>query len=82
MNTDGHRFGLLEVSLCRCRKPRAHMAAGYDDSITSDGRRYAVKVAINGDYFNGATRVPPPPAPTGRKSPASKQSRNPALPEA
>jgi len=34
------------------------MAARYDDTITSDGNRYAVKVAINGDYFNGATGVP------------------------
>ena len=34
------------------------MAARYNDSITFDGHRYAVKVAINGDYFNGNTGVP------------------------
>lgn len=31
-----------------------NMAARYDDSITFDGHRYAVKVAINGDYYTGA----------------------------
>ncbi len=34
------------------------MAARYDDSITFDGHRYQVKVAINGDYFNPNTGVP------------------------
>jgi hypothetical protein len=34
------------------------MAARYNDSITFDGRRYEVKVAINGDYFNQNTGVP------------------------
>ena len=31
------------------------MAKRYDDTVTSNGRRYEVKVAINGDYFNGGT---------------------------
>ena len=35
-----------------------NMAARYDDSITFDGHRYAVKVAINGDYYTGSTGVP------------------------
>ncbi len=34
------------------------MAKRYNDSITFDGHRYAVKVAINGDYFNPNTGVP------------------------
>ena len=34
------------------------MAARHNDTITPDGSRYAVKVAINGDYFNGNTGVP------------------------
>jgi hypothetical protein len=34
------------------------MAARYNDSITFDGHRYDIKVAINGDYFNGNTGVP------------------------
>jgi len=34
------------------------MAARYNDSITFDGHRYAVKVAINGDYFHSSTGVP------------------------
>ena len=34
------------------------MAERYNDSITFDGHRYDVKVAINGDYFNGNTGVP------------------------
>lgn len=33
------------------------MAARYDGSITSDGRRYEVKVAINGDYYDMKTGV-------------------------
>jgi len=33
------------------------MAARYDDSVTFDGRRYDVKVAINGDYFHMRTGV-------------------------
>ncbi|HOX57156.1 MAG TPA: phosphodiester glycosidase family protein [Candidatus Paceibacterota bacterium] len=35
-----------------------NMAARYDDSVTFDGHRYAVKVAINGDYYNPRTGVP------------------------
>ena len=31
------------------------MAKRYDDTVTFDGRRYEVKVAINGDYFNAGT---------------------------
>ena len=34
------------------------MAERYNDSITFDGHRYDIKVAINGDYFNGNTGVP------------------------
>ncbi len=34
------------------------MAGRYDNSITFDGHRYEVKVAINGDYFNPNTGVP------------------------
>jgi hypothetical protein len=34
------------------------MAVRYNNSITFDGYRYDVKVAINGDYFNGNTGVP------------------------
>ncbi len=34
------------------------MAARYNDSITFDGSRYEVKVAINGDYYNATTGVP------------------------
>ena len=34
------------------------MAARYNDSITFDGHRYAVRVAINGDYHNVTTGVP------------------------
>lgn len=33
------------------------MAARYDDIVTFDGRRYDVKVAINGDYFDMTTGV-------------------------
>jgi hypothetical protein len=33
------------------------MAARYQDSVTFDGRRYDVKVAINGDYFDMKTGV-------------------------
>lgn len=32
------------------------MAERYDDSITFDGHRYDVKVAINGDYYDGSDR--------------------------
>jgi hypothetical protein len=34
------------------RETVPEMAARYDDSITADGHRYAVKAAINGDYFD------------------------------
>ncbi len=34
------------------------MAQRYDDSIDAEGRRYEVKVAINGDYWNPKTNVP------------------------
>jgi hypothetical protein len=34
------------------------MAARYNDTITSDGHRYAVRVAINGDYYNPTSGVP------------------------
>ena len=33
-----------------------NMAARYDDTITFDGHRYDVKVAINGDYYDGFDR--------------------------
>ncbi|HPD31367.1 MAG TPA: phosphodiester glycosidase family protein [Phycisphaerae bacterium] len=33
------------------------MAVRYDDTVTFDGRRYDVKVAINGDYFDMRTGV-------------------------
>jgi len=32
------------------------MADRYDNTITFDGHRYAVKVAINGDYYDGTDR--------------------------
>src|SRR5512139_3093420 len=35
-----------------------NMAARYHDAITFDGHRYAVKVAINGDYYHPSTGVP------------------------
>ncbi len=31
------------------------MAGRYDDTVTWDGRRYEVKVAINGDFYSGST---------------------------
>ena len=34
------------------------MAARYNDSITFDGHRYAVRAAINGDYYHPTTGVP------------------------
>jgi hypothetical protein len=34
------------------------MAVRYNDSITFDGHRYAVRVAINGDYYHPTTGVP------------------------
>ena len=34
------------------------MAERYNDSITSDGHRYSIKVAINGDYYHPTTGVP------------------------
>lgn len=33
------------------------MVRRYDDSITFDGHAYDIKVAINGDYYNGRTGV-------------------------
>jgi hypothetical protein len=35
-----------------------NMAARYNDSITFDGHRYAVRIAINGDYYHPTTGVP------------------------
>lgn len=35
------------------------MVVRYNDSVNADGQRCDIKIAINGDYFNATTGVPP-----------------------